>query len=66
LKALEPERPAAFLIGPEGGFDPKELELFGDVPSVRKVDLGPRIVRAETAGLMVLSGWSFFKSVNSH
>ena len=59
LQALrpEPERPAAFLIGPEGGFDPIELERLGKHPAVMKVDLGPRVLRAETAGMVVLAGW---------
>lgn len=57
LQALEPERPAAFLIGPEGGFDPAELERLGEHPAVVKVDLGPRILRAETAGMVVLVVW---------
>ncbi|MEZ5930630.1 MAG: 16S rRNA (uracil(1498)-N(3))-methyltransferase [Alphaproteobacteria bacterium] len=54
LKALQPGRSAAFLIGPEGGFDPAELERLGEHPAVVKVDLGPRILRAETAGMVVL------------
>lgn len=56
LQALEPERPAAFLIGPEGGFDPAELERLGEHPAVVKVGLGSRILRAETAGMVVLAG----------
>lgn len=55
LQVLEPARPAAFLIGPEGGFDPAELEWLGEHPAVVKVDLGPRILRAETAGMVVLA-----------
>jgi len=44
----------SFFIGPEGGFDPKEIEtaLASDV---RTVTLGHRILRTETAGLAVLS-----------
>jgi 16S rRNA (uracil1498-N3)-methyltransferase len=53
--AIEPDRPAAFLIGPEGGFEPSELDRLGEHPTVIKVDLGPRILRAETAGLVVLA-----------
>ncbi|MGI9504646.1 MAG: 16S rRNA (uracil(1498)-N(3))-methyltransferase [Geminicoccaceae bacterium] len=55
LQALEPELPAAFLIGPEGGFDPSELDMLCDTPAVIRVDLGPRILRAETAGIAVLA-----------
>ena len=55
LQVLEPELPAAFLIGPEGGFDPSELDMLCDTPAVIRVDLGPRILRAETAGIAVLA-----------
>jgi len=58
LQALKPECPAAFLIGPEGGFDPTEQERLGELPAVVKVDLGPRILRAETAGMVVLGVFS--------
>lgn len=47
-------RSIAVLIGPEGGLSPSEIELArkkGWVP----VSLGPRILRAETAGLAVLA-----------
>ena len=55
-KALETERPAAFLVGPEGGFDPAELARLGEHPAVVNVDLGPRILRAETAAMVALAG----------
>jgi 16S rRNA (uracil1498-N3)-methyltransferase len=38
-------------VGPEGGFTPDEVELaqqYGLIP----ISLGPRILRAETAGLV--------------
>jgi len=41
-------------IGPEGGFSQKEIELAKRVGFV-SVSLGKRILRTETAGLMVLS-----------
>ncbi len=41
--------PAALLVGPEGGFDPAELETLGAHPFVTACNLGPRILRAETA-----------------
>lgn len=34
------------VVGPEGGWSPRELELIGD----RGVTLGPRVLRADTAG----------------
>ena len=57
LKAIDPGRGAAFLIGPEGGFEPTEIESFDHHPFIQKIDLGPTILRAETAGLAVLSCW---------
>ena len=65
LEALEPERPAAFLVGPEGGFDPIELDRLARISAVVKVDLGPRILRAETAGITMLAGWAF-KTLSKH
>jgi 16S rRNA (uracil1498-N3)-methyltransferase len=38
-------------IGPEGGFTPEEIELAGRY-GLRPVTMGPRILRAETAGLV--------------
>lgn len=57
VNALDPTRQATFLIGPEGGFDPSELASLGDHPAVKKIDLGPNILRAETAGLAALACW---------
>lgn len=37
---------AALVVGPEGGWSPKELELIGE----RGVTLGPRVLRTDTAG----------------
>ena len=58
LQALDAARQTAFLVGPEGGFDPSELERLGDHSAIVKVDLGPRILRAETAGMMALAVWN--------
>jgi 16S rRNA (uracil1498-N3)-methyltransferase len=54
--ALAPA-PCAFLIGPEGGFDPAELDLLRSVPFVVAIGLGPRLLRAETAALAALAAW---------
>jgi len=50
-------RPAAFLVGPEGGFDPAELDGLQRLPFVVPVGLGPRILRADTAAFSVLAAW---------
>jgi 16S rRNA (uracil1498-N3)-methyltransferase len=52
-----PSMAAAFLIGPEGGFDPAELDLLAALPFVVMVGLGPRILRADTAAMACLAVW---------
>lgn len=49
------DRPAAILIGPEGGFDPSERDLLRRLPFVTPVALGHRILRAETAAIAALT-----------
>jgi 16S rRNA (uracil1498-N3)-methyltransferase len=46
---------AALLIGPEGGFDPKELDAMRRLPFLVPASLGPRILRAETAAIVGLA-----------
>ena len=43
------------MIGPEGGFSPREFELLQAAKNVNFIDLGPRILRAETAVVVGLS-----------
>ena len=43
---------AAIVIGPEGGFDPREIELV-KASRGHLLTLGPRIMRTETAGIVV-------------
>lgn len=50
-------RPAAWLIGPEGGFDSVELDGLRHLPFVVPVGLGPRILRADTAAFAALALW---------
>lgn len=54
LTSLRPEK-WAVLIGPEGGFSEQERELLYRVPFARGVSLGPRILRADTAAITLLS-----------
>ena len=49
--------PAAILIGPEGGFTLQERELLRSQSFVKPVSLGPRILRADTAALSLLTLW---------
>lgn len=54
ISEIKPEDSIAVFIGPEGGFDPKEVEEAKNV-GFYPVSLGKRILRTETAGLMMLS-----------
>jgi 16S rRNA (uracil1498-N3)-methyltransferase len=47
----------AVLIGPEGGFEPAELEYIRALPFVTPVSLGRRLLRAETAAVAALATW---------
>jgi 16S rRNA (uracil1498-N3)-methyltransferase len=47
--------PAAVFIGPEGGFTREEREMLRSLPFVTAISLGPRIMRADTAGVAALS-----------
>ena len=49
--------PAAFLVGPEGGFDPAERGSIRAHPAAVPVSLGPRILRAETAAIAATAAW---------
>ena len=50
-------KPAAILIGPEGGFSPSERSFLRSRESTYPVSLGPRILRAETAVVSALTLW---------
>lgn len=54
LTALEGCKNAGILIGPEGGFDPKEIDLALE-NGAKTVSLGKRILRTETAAIAALS-----------
>jgi 16S rRNA (uracil1498-N3)-methyltransferase len=54
--------PSGLLIGPEGGFGPRDHTVLDRCRFVRPVSLGPRILRAETAAIVGLAllqatGW---------
>ena len=50
-----PPPPRGVLVGPEGGFAPAELDALDDLPFVRKISLGPRVMRADTAAIAALA-----------
>lgn len=45
---------AEIAIGPEGGFAPEELEAF-DLSAFARVNLGPRVLRTETAAIAAIA-----------
>ena len=49
--------PISILIGPEGGFTEGERAELRAMPQVHPVTLGPRILRADTAAVALLSVW---------
>jgi 16S rRNA (uracil1498-N3)-methyltransferase len=50
----EPKHNYYIVIGPEGGFDIKEIEMFQEI-GAHIVTLGRRILRTETAGIVTAS-----------
>jgi 16S rRNA (uracil1498-N3)-methyltransferase len=55
LATLREQPEAALLTGPEGGFSPAERAALRRMTKVFPVSLGPSILRAETAALMLLA-----------
>lgn len=54
INQIKPGMTVGIFIGPEGGYDLQELEL-GKEAGFHVMTLGPRILRTETAGMMILS-----------
>jgi 16S rRNA (uracil1498-N3)-methyltransferase len=50
-----PPGPVALLVGPEGGFERRELDALGKLSFVSRIGLGPRVLRAETAAIAALA-----------
>ena len=50
-----PRGPVAFLVGPVGGFAESELDALRALSFAVAADLGPRILRAETAAIAALA-----------
>jgi 16S rRNA (uracil1498-N3)-methyltransferase len=55
IAAAAAKAPFALLVGPEGGFAASELDHLRNLAFVSALDLGPRILRAETAALAALA-----------
>ena len=47
----------AILIGPEGGFSNDEIQYLRKKPFIKPIDLGPRILKSDTAVITSLVLW---------
>jgi len=54
MSQLKPSEDVAVFIGPEGGFDPEEIEK-AVAAGIEPITLGRRILRTETAGMTALA-----------
>ncbi len=59
LNEINPGEKITFLIGPEGDFSEKEIELLAE-HGVKAVSLGNQRLRTETAGVFV-AAWNYLK-----
>lgn len=55
LGASAPGAGVSLLVGPEGGFDEGERAAISRLPRVLRLNLGPRILRADTAAVAALA-----------
>lgn len=58
LKTCQEGDKLLFIFGPEGGLSPQEIEAF-EHAGAKRIGLGPRIMRTETAPLYALSAVSY-------
>lgn len=64
IKKAAEKKSVAIFIGPEGGFDEKEIQLALE-EEFDTITLGKRILRTETAGLTILSILMFQMELNN-
>jgi len=57
LKEIQPQEKITFLIGPEGDFSDKEIQLLAE-KGIKAVSLGNQRLRTETAGVFV-AAWNY-------
>jgi 16S rRNA (uracil1498-N3)-methyltransferase len=61
LNKKEASEPCTFIIGPEGGFSHREVELVKRMPNIQQVSLGRTILRAETAAIVGMGAISMWR-----
>ena len=59
LQNLSTKSFGAILVGPEGGFSTNETNYLREKKFIRPIDLGPRILRSDTAVIAALSLWHY-------
>lgn len=59
LKEINLQEKITFLIGPEGDFSKKEIQILAE-KGIKAVSLGNQRLRTETAGVFV-AAWNYFK-----
>lgn len=64
LIAYKPQEKALVLIGPEGGFSPKEISHYLEL-GFKSVSLGKTILRAETAAIYITSLFRYLGEGNN-
>ena len=57
LSQIQPKDKITFLIGPEGDFSPKEIQLLAE-KGIKAIALGQQRLRTETAGIFV-TAWAY-------
>ena len=61
LKDVDSQENITFLIGPEGDFSDKEIQILAD-KGIKAVSLGSQRLRTETAGIFV-AAWNYEKMI---
>lgn len=61
LKDIESKEKITFLIGPEGDFSDKEIQVLAE-RGVKAVSLGSQRLRTETAGVFV-AAWNYYENL---
>ena len=55
IDGIDTGQSIGFIIGPEGGFSSNEIEDVDTYENFKRISLGRRILRTETAGLATLA-----------
>jgi 16S rRNA (uracil1498-N3)-methyltransferase len=56
---IDKTKSVCFVIGPEGGWSPTEIQAFERIDGMMALNLGQLILRAETAAISILSAHRF-------